>query len=282
MDIAYTGTKGTNLDLVSAPDRNPDGTLRIAGVQPFLWESSTGRSVMNALTLGIRKRQSHGVAASASYTLSKSMDNASSIGGGATVVAQNPQDLGAEWGPSSFDQRHRFTGSATYDLPFGANRRWFTEGTPAALLGNWQIMGTVQLASGTPFTARVLGNVGDVATGVNGTLRANYNGEPIAIADPTAAMFFDTAAFSSPAPGTYGDAGRNTIVGPDSENLTLALTRSIPLGDTRNLSLQLVANNVLDTVQFATIDTVVNSPTFGEVTSVRPMRTIQIVVRLRF
>jgi hypothetical protein len=282
LDVAYTGTKGTNLDLVSAPDRNPDGTLRIAGVQPFLWESSTGRSLMNAVTVSLRKRQSRGLAAAASYTLSKSMDNASSIGGGGTVVAQDPRNLDAEWGPSSFDQRHRLSGSATYDLPFGANRRWLTGGRSAALVSNWQVMGSVQLASGTPFTARVLGNVHDVGTGLNGTLRANYSGEPIAVADSTVARFFDTAAFSVPAAGTYGDAGRNSIVGPGVSNVNVAITRSIPLGETRTLSIQLLANNLFDTVQFASIDTIVNSPTFGQVTAARPMRTVQLIARFRF
>ena len=61
------------------------------------------------------------------YTLSKSIDDASSIGGGGAVVAQNDQDLAAERGLSSFDQRHRFTGDFTYELPFGATKRWLQQ-----------------------------------------------------------------------------------------------------------------------------------------------------------
>ena len=54
------------------------------------------------------------------------------------------------------------------------------------------------------------------------------------------------------------------------------------LGQTRTLSIQIQANNVFNSVQFASIDTVVNSPTFGEVTAFRPMRRVQIVTRFRF
>jgi hypothetical protein len=140
----------------------------------------------------------------------------------------------------------------------------------------------VQLASGTPFTARVLADAGDAARGTNGTLRANYNGAPIAIADPTAALFFNTAAFSIPAEGTFGDAGRNTVIGPGTSVMNLGVTRDITFGSTRGLSIQVLATNLFNTVQFATIDTVVNSPTFGEVTSVRPMRRIQLLIRYRF
>jgi len=60
------------------------------------------------------------------------------------------------------------------------------------------------------------------------------------------------------------------------------VTRSITLAGTRVLSLQALASNLFNTVQFATIDTIVNSPTFGQVTSVRPMRRIQLLARFRF
>src|SRR5262249_48642297 len=120
----YTGSKGSDLDIVRAPNRGPDGPL-IPGVVPFLYESSSGDSILHAVTFRVRKRLADGFAAGASYTLSRSIDDASSIGGGAVVVAQNDRDLEAERGLSSFDQRHRFAGDFTFELPFGPNRRWF-------------------------------------------------------------------------------------------------------------------------------------------------------------
>jgi trimeric autotransporter adhesin len=278
----YTGTKGSHLDILRAPNRDPNGTLRIAGALPFIWESSEGDSIMHSVTFRIRKRLTKGIAAGASYILSRSIDDASSIGGGVGVVAQNDLDLAAERGLSSFDQRHRASGDFTYELPFGANKRWFNSGAAAAVLGNWQMNGSVSLASGTPFTARVVGDVRDVARGTNGTLRANYNGQPVEIADPSATLFFNIAAFSVPAPGTFGDAGRNTIIGPGTSVMNLGVTRNIIWSQSRGLSLQLLASNLFNTVQFAAIDTVVNSPTFGQVTAVRPMRRIQLLIRFRF
>jgi hypothetical protein len=280
--VGYTGTKGANLDVVRAPNRGPDGLL-VSGIQPFLFESSEGDSIMHALSLRIRKRLTHGFAAGGTYTLSKSIDDASSIGGaGDVVVAQNDRDLAAERGLSSFDQRHRFSGDFTFELPFGTDRRWLTSGARAALFGNWRVNGNVQIASGTPATARVLGAIGDVAAGVNGTLRADYNGQPISVAGPTAGLFFNTSGFSIPAAGTFGNAGRNTIIGPGTTNLNLGLTKMVTFGTTRVLSIQVLASNVLNDVQFAAIDTVVNSPTFGQVISARAMRRVQILTRVRF
>jgi len=190
--IGYTGSTGSNLDILRAPNRGPSGVL-IPGVAPFIWESSEGDSIMHSLTVRLRKRLTKGVAVGGSYTLSRSIDDASSIGGGVGTVAQDDRDLEAERGLSSFDQRHRFSADFTYELPFGANKSWFTSGRAASLFGDWQVNGAVQLASGTPFTARVLGNIQDVARGTNGTLRANYNGAPIDLSDPTALAFFGGA-----------------------------------------------------------------------------------------
>jgi outer membrane receptor protein involved in Fe transport len=280
--ITYVGTRGSNLDLLRAPNRDPNGGLRITGVQPFIWESSGAESIMHSVSFRVRRRLTKGIAAGANYTLSKSIDNASSIGGGGGVVAQNDLDLAAERGLSSFDQRHRASGDFTLELPFGANKRWLNNGAAAALLGSWVFNGSVQLASGTPFTARVLASASDVSRGTNGTLRANYNGQPISVSDPTTTVFFNTGAFSLPAPGTFGNAGRNTIAGPGTSNMNLSLTRNLSFGQTRGMSIQIAANNVFNTVQFSQIDTVVNSSTFGQVTGVRAMRRVQIVTRFRF
>jgi len=280
--VAYTGTKGSQLDIQRAPNRGPDG-LRIEGVQPFIWESSGGRSVMNAVSFRLNRRLAQGIGGGATYTYSKSMDNASSIGGGAAVVAQNDQDLDAEWGLSSFDQRHRVTGTFSLELPFGPNRRWLTrEGLLGVLVGGWMMSGTVQSASGTPFTARVTGNVSDVARGTNGTLRADYSGAPITVDDPTIQRFFNTDAFSIPAAGTFGTAARNTIPGPWNTTLNMALMKTFAVPGTRGVSLRIQATNLLNTPQWSTIDTVVNSPTFGQVTGVRPMRSVQFVARVMY
>jgi trimeric autotransporter adhesin len=281
LGVGYTGTKGANLDLLRAPNRGPSGLL-IAGVAPFIYESSGADSIMNALTLRLRKRMTNGVAVGGTYMLSKSIDDASSIAGTGGTVAQNDQNLAAERGLSSFDQRHRLSGDFTYELPFGSNKRWFNGGVPAQIFGNWVLNGNAQLASGTPLTVRVLGAASDVAQGLNGTLRANYNGQPINLANPTTAEFFNIAAFSVPAPGTFGNSGRNIVIGPGTSVMNLGLTRNITFGQTRALSVQLLASNVFNTVQFASVDTAINSPTFGLVTSVRPMRRVQVLTRFRF
>jgi hypothetical protein len=279
---SYTHTRGSSLDIVRAPNRGPDG-LRIPDVQPFLWQTSEGSSVLNALVLRARRRPVRGLGGGLSYTLAKSRDNASSIGGGGTVVAQNDQDLDAEWGLSSFDRRHQVSADLSLELPFGPNRRWLNNGgMRAALLENWRASASFTWQSGTPYTPRVQAAASDVARGTSGTLRADYNGEAIRVNDPSIDLFFNTAAFSVPATGAFGNASRNMIIGPGSRQLDAQFARDIRLGNTRVLSVSLNATNLLNMVNYAAIDTVVNSPTFGQVLSVRPMRSMQLGLRFRF
>jgi hypothetical protein len=281
LNIGYTGTKGTGLDIVGAPNRGPSGLL-IPGVQAFLWESSQGDSTMNAGIVRIRKRFTNGVSFGATYTYSKSLDDASSIGGGATVVAQNENDLSAERGLSSFNQTHRLVGDFVLDLPFGEGRKWITHGgATEKLFGAWQMSGSFSIATGFPFTARVLGNFLNVSQGVNGTLRA-VTGQSIQIADPTVLQWFNTGAFALPPTGQFGDARRNTIVGPAAINFNMALSKTFQLKDAMGLEVRAEASNVFNTPQFTLIDTTINSPTFGQVIGVGASRHIQFSARYRF
>lgn len=283
LSLDYNGSKGTHLDLLRAPDRLPGGGLSISGVQPFLWESSNADSILHSGSVRLRKRMSGGLSVGGGYTYSKSIDNASSIGGGAVVVAQNDRDLAAERGLSSFDQRHRFTADYVYEFPFGTNKRWLSTTSLAShVFGDWQWSGTIAFATGLPFTARVLGSFTDVASGVNGTLRANTTGAPISISDPSVSQWFNTAAFTIPPAGTFGNAGRNTIEGPSTFTANMAVAKTFNLGDTKGFEVRFQATNVFNTPQFTTIDTVVNSPTFGRVVGVGGMRKMQFLARYRF
>jgi trimeric autotransporter adhesin len=278
----YTGTRGHDLDVLRAPNRGPDG-LRIEGVEPFLWQTAEGNSILHAGTFRLRRQPTRGIGGTITYTIARSIDDASNIGGGARVVAQNDLDLAAERGLSSFDRRHLFTGDLTFELPFGPNRRWLNkDGAVASLLRDWSLSANFTAESGTPFTARLVGATADVARGTNGTLRANYTGADIALANPTLFRFFNTDAFTTPLAGTFGDAGRNTIIGPGQHFLNAAIGRDVRLSGNRVMSVRVEANNVLNAVRYGAIDTVVNSPTFGQVISVQPMRSVQLNLRFRY
>jgi hypothetical protein len=282
VQAGYTGIKGSDLDILRAPELGAGGTL-IAGTQPFIWESSGGRSIMNGGVFQVQRRLADGYSGGFTYTLAKAMDNTASLGTGTPVVVQNDNNLAAEWARSNFDRRQQFSGNLYVELPWGPNRHWLNNGgLLAGILGEWSAQFTLTLQTGTPLTARVLSVANDLLRGVNGSIRANYNGAPIQLTDPTVDAFFNTAAFSVPAPGTFGDAARNMIAGPGARQLNALFQRDVRIGGTRSITLQVNANNLLNAIQWAAVDTNINSPTFGQVLSAKPMRTVTLTARLRF
>ncbi len=320
LNLDYTGTKGTHLDTLEAPNRmlvtDPaQSGLRNPAVGAFYFENSVADSDANAASIRIRKRLQNGISIGGTYTFSKSLDNAASIGNGvalssgggrggggsgfeggggagqggvsqvgSTVVAQNPFDLAAERGLSSFDQRHKFTADYFWDLPFGHDKRWLSGSSPwRAIFGDWQWSGDWTIASGLPFTPRIIGNAGDVSSGTNGTLRPDVvPGQSVTISSPGINQWFNTAAFVVPAAGTFGDARRNSIIGPGSIVFDMAFTKVFPLTEGRLFEFRASASNIFNHPNWSQIDTLVTSPTFGQVVGVGAMRTIQLQARFRF
>src|SRR5207249_9070178 len=170
-------------------------------------------------------------------------------------------------------QTHRLNVDYIWELSFGRERR-FLANVPylAGVLASWQVSGTWNLASGLPYTARVLGSFTDVNRGTNGTLRANATGISTDLSNPTVVEWFNTAAFVVPPPGQFGDVGRNTLRGPGTSVFGMALSKIISFADGRILELRAQAANIFNTPQFRAIDTNLNSSSFGRVTSVGSMR----------
>jgi hypothetical protein len=283
LNADFTDTKGTALDIVEAPNRTPDG-VRLDNVQAFNWETSGASSHAYAASLRVRKRLQAGFSVGGTYTFSKAIDDASSIGGGAIVVAQDPFNLAAERGLSSFDQRHRFTGDYMFELPFGHDKRWLRNGgVGRAILGDWQWSGSWTIASGTPYTPRSLNDISDLNRGTNGTIRADVvPGQSISLSNPSIQEWFNTAAFTAPPTGAFGDARRNSIEGPGSLLFNMALNKVFQMKEGELLEFRIQASNVFNTPQYGNIDTNVNSRTFGQVISIGQMRTIQLSARFRF
>jgi trimeric autotransporter adhesin len=310
LNIDYTGTKGTDLDILEAPNRTPTG-IRISGVQAFTYESSVANSEANAGTVRLRKRLARGFSIGGTYTFSKSLDDASSIGAGATSgantpglgaggtgaagggassgggaanVAQNPFNLSAERGLSSFNQTQKFSADYLWELPFGHDKHWLTENTPwRAIFGDWQWSGDWTFASGLPFTPRFVNDVNDVNAGTNGTLRPDLvPGQSVSLSNPSIAEWFNTSAFVAPPSGQYGDARRNSIIGPGSKVFDMAFTKIFPMKESRLLEFRAQATNIFNMVNYSSIDTSVTSPTFGRVTAAGAMRAITITSRFRF
>ncbi len=279
--IGYLGTKGTRLDQQFLPNSTPPGAPQSTLPQGYIYETSNGNSIYHAAQFQLNRRFRSGFMANTSYQFSKSIDNAGTggRGQGGTPVAQNWLDYSAERGLSSFDARHSLSIMGQYSTAMGRGTGTLVQGWKGKLMKDWTVSSSLTLRSGNPFTATVGGNRSQVlGTAVSNTVRANATGLPVS-AD---GMLFNTAAFTEPLPGTWGNAGRNTIPGPTTLFVNGGISRIFRLGERRSIDLQMQAQNVLNRVVITQWGTVIGSNNYGLATGAASMRRITMSLRFRF
>jgi trimeric autotransporter adhesin len=283
LDAGYTGSKGTDLDIISAP--GPLNLTPFANAY-FDFEDSSAFSKYNALVVRVNRRLKNGFALQAVYTYSHSIDNASSTNAGVPLVAQNPNDLAAEESNSAFDLRHQFVGSFLYQLPFGPGKAFLRQNNRASrLVGGWSLSGYFTFATGFPLTPYISASVAEVERGTHGSVRPNrVPGVSLTAGGGHLDRWFNTDAFSTTfmAGQLYGNASRYSIPGPGTQNVNLSLSKIFELRESRSVELRATANNAFNIVQYSAVDTQYGSPALGQVTSTQPMRQLTFLARLRF
>jgi hypothetical protein len=277
--VTYLAGRGINLPQSFIPNTYPAGAPNPCPTCPtgFVYTTSGGTSLQNAGQFEVRRRLSAGLTWTATYTLSRATDNASSFGGFGGSVAQNWLDLDAERSTSSDERRHAFTVRAQYSTGQGLGGGALRPGLRAALLRGWTLTPALTVSSGAPYTP--VYRVTSVA-GVTGTVRADLTGEPLEAAPER--YYVNPLAFAPPEPGTWGNAPRNSIRGPGQVSLNAGLSRNFIVNNRFQLNWNVQASNILNRVTYATIDTTVGSPQFGLPTAANQMRRITTSMRVGF
>jgi hypothetical protein len=289
VELEYIGTKGTHLGVVTQPNRaaagaslvNTQSALPIPYAGTFNYQTSAANSTFSAGQVRVTRRFSRGISAVGLYTFAKSIDDASSFSGpgGTTVQFINNRHL--ERALSNFDQRHRLQATFVLASPVGVRGVMRNGGWKTKALQGWALYGTYTIATGTPLTARVAGNLSNTGgTAAFGTGRAQATGLGVHEGEYP---YFNLLAFTTPLPGTYGNAGRNTITGPIIPSFNMSLSRSFRLPESRKqIQLRLSANNALNHVVITGYGTTVNASTYGLPTSASGTRNVTLLLRFSF
>ncbi|HEX3121190.1 MAG TPA: TonB-dependent receptor, partial [Candidatus Acidoferrum sp.] len=256
--------------------------------------SGQANSTYNALEVSLKKRFSHDLSFLASYTLSKTIDNSSTLNitgsasqsvAGENDLAQNPFDLGAERGRSMFDSRHRFVLSYQWEMPFLRNSQtWY-----GRILGNWQANGITTIMSGTPFT---IYDSQDVSLqGQAPEISGFSSNRPDLVGNPnsgprTPQQWFNTSAFQRLDPttqaGQFGNAGRNIVTGPPLQQWDFSLFKNIPIRESMRLQFRAEFFDVFNHANFRLPDNDISSPTFGQINEALPGRVVQLALKFLF
>ena len=229
---------------------------------------SRGDSSYHALQLDLRRRFSHGLSVRGIYTWSKVLDDGDSVNqttaGNAPGLVSNPFNLRADKGPATFDVRNAAVVNALYELPFGHGRQFANtlQGWSSKLVSGWSVAGVLTAQSGFPFTPQLSynpSNNGDTRNPVRPFLDPNFSG-PVVLGNPN--QWFNPAAFLAPPSnsGFYGNAGRDTYLGPGLVTWDFSALKDTAIGDRLNLQFRAEIFNLLNRANFSTPNLIVFTP----------------------
>jgi hypothetical protein len=302
LSIGYTGSHGyhemlsldtnepfpTVCPAVSCPAGLAAGTIYYPTGAPLANPSlantttwfSEGVSSYNSLQVDVNRRFSHGLQLRGVYTFAKNLDDGtawnSSVGANAPGFVMFPLNPKWDWSLATTDVRNLAVINGTYELPFGSGRRFLRSlrGWREKVAGGWTFSGVETLQSGLPFTPQLgynPSNNGDSRNPVRPSWNPAFNGKVI---EGGPNQYFNPNAFLPPVTGTYGNVGRDTLIGPGLAGLDASFLKDTALSEKLKLQFRAELFNILNRANFGTPNAVVFSsaspapaPTAGVITS---------------
>ncbi len=285
LTVAYVGSQGRNLFLRSITNKitgvgtNPTSGAAIVTREfgnrfaEIDYKTSGGTSNYNALQSTLNRRFAKGFTLGASYTWAHDLGNTG--GSNEARTAANNYSFAADRGNNNFDVRHSFNASMLYELPYGKGRKYH------ALLGGWQVGGIVNARTGLPIevlitrpdvvyldkrngtyvNSPIVGADGTVFTSAvinvpgGGNSRNIRRPDVVANVDPyirngSKTAFINPSAFSMPAPGTFGNLGRNAFHGPNLAQLDMTLSKKFQIKEKMNIEFRSEIYNLFNHANF--------------------------------
>lgn len=292
LSVSYVGAAGRRLARVESlrPQvlNNPNFT-RVDAV------NNDGYSDYNSLQTQFKRRMTRGLQALLSYTWAKSLDTASDESISNLQAPSARLSPALDRGPSSFDIRHAFTGSASYEIPFPASR-----GAARAILGGFAFDSVVRLRTASPVT--IVTGRDPLGLGLTNVSRPDLiPGQDLYLysAGVPGGRRFNPAAFDGATPlaqARQGTLGRGAMRGFGLQQVDLSLRRRFRLLEGVSLDFRADAFNLFNTPNFANPVGVLTNTNFGRSTQVlstglgglNPLfqvggpRSMQLALRLQF
>jgi hypothetical protein len=230
-----------------------------------LFEDGWLSSHYNSLQIAVNRHFSNGLLIKGAYTRSKAIDFADDDGRVGLLFNYAPE-LSRNRALAGFDIPNNFEIGGLYDLPFGKDKAHFQHGVAGALLGGWEVNGTVSAYSGLPF----------IVTASGASLNAPNNTQTADQVLPNVAKlggigpghpYYDPNAFAPVTAVRFGTSGRNTLRSPAIYNANVSLFRTFPVSDRINVQFRAESDNVSNTPHFAAPSANISAGNFLVITS---------------
>jgi hypothetical protein len=237
--VAYVGGEGHHLftrytiNLI-----NPlTGTRPLAGFGSFGLKTNDGNDNFNSLQASVQRRFTHGLLFQSNYTYGHGIAD-SSIGSGESVTFQNMACRACDRSSTNIDVRHVITMNGVYQLPFAHNNRY---------LGGWEVAGIAAARTGLPVNITVSRSASALPDGNTSSQRPNLVPDvPIYAANQSINNWFNPAAFSAPANGSWGNLGRYIANGPGAFEIDSSLQKRFRITEKLALNFRAAAFNLMN------------------------------------
>lgn len=277
------GSVTSNLAVLRNFNQPLPGTLDANGPVPYpafghiQWREMTAEASYRGVDLSFEKRFRDGYGYRASYTIGSARDQAPEHLAASSGRPQNGRDLESWEAPSDFDIRHRLVANFIAELPFGRGKPMLQDGIASQILGGWLVSGILSARTGRAFTAtQGTNNVGAGATGL-----PDLTGDPAGA--ETVDQWFNPAAFTRVASGTFGNAGRNILRGPGWLSYDMSVQRRIDITERVNATLRWDIFNVFNRANFGLPEGNITAATAGVISTLAgDPRVMQLSVRVAF
>ncbi|HLJ17456.1 MAG TPA: carboxypeptidase regulatory-like domain-containing protein [Bryobacteraceae bacterium] len=300
LELGYVGSAGVHLyrtTYYNEPQPGPPtANLNLRRPFPYLGfiqlAAGAAHSSYDALQVRLQQRFSKGFTLLSSFSYEKSIDNGSGIrqANGDEYTPQNVYDLAAERGPSAFNFGKRWVTSFLYELPFGKNKpmlahaTWIVDGA----LGGWQLGGIFTWQGGFPLSAYCTS--GSTYQNTDTPCRADATGISPILGNAAPTEWFNTAAFVNRlnfipgvGPYTFGNSGRNVLIGPGMVELDASLQKSFFIAERTHLDFRAEFFNLPNHPILGQPGTTVGTPSYGVIGATNlPSREVQFALKLLF
>lgn len=283
LDVAYVGSSAANLSrtlnlnqlqagtLQKNPGVNANALRPYPGYANINWYVTGSNSIYNSLQTQVRRQMRGGAMLNLSYTWSRAITDASAYN-------ESPMDsynFKAERGLATFHRAHVAVISYIYPVPF------FKTASNAFLrhaLGGWQLSGVTTFNTGLPINIGI--NPDQAGIGQTGQ-RPNVVGD-WKQGGGQRLQWFNTAAFALPAPGTFGNLGRNVVIGPGTNNWDASLMKNFNFRERFSVQFRAEFYNAPNHLSWWGVASTFGASNFGQITSATDPRTMQFGLRFGF
>jgi hypothetical protein len=270
---------------ITSPVGSGTPTQRLNFIRPFRGYDAINlfqtifTSNYNSLQVSAQKRFRGDSLLVLNYTYSHELNTAQ----GDFRAPQNSYNIQSEYGSGQFDRRHIFNANFVYQLPWLQSQQGFA----GHLLGGWEFSGIVYVYSGLPLTVTASRDPAGLGVRDGNSVaggRPDQIGDPNANAPHTVTRWFNTSAFALVPAGQIrpGNAPRGAVRGPGAQRWDLSLFKNIRFTESRKLQFRAEAINVFNHTNFDGVSTSFTAGTYGQVTSVRDPRSMQLALKLSF